>query len=187
MNSVVLRVAALVVIFGRCGLAHAGPSVVVDGVTIDGTVSPVSANVNDYFGIPYATAARWSPPRAHARLANPFDASQFSTVNVCPQPSPVVLSGYTLPQSENCLSLTVHVPASAKTKSKLPVYVFIHGGALTTGAGVEYYADDMAALNDIVVVSINYRPGVLGWLAQSALESRRATRSRIRAMPAITA
>ena len=99
--------------------ANPGPSVIVNGVTIEGTVSTLDSRVDDYFGIPYATASRWSPPKKHAPLNNPFDASNLFKVAVCPQNEPVVIVGVTLTQSEDCLSLSVFVPASAKTSSKL--------------------------------------------------------------------
>ena len=151
--------------------AMANPSVKVDGVTIDGVVSSINSEVGEYFGIPYATAARWTPPHAHAALINPFDASHFSTVAVCPQLKPVVIGTFTMRQSEDCLSLNVFVPLSAKPTSKLPVFFWIHGGALQNGTGVEYNAANMIAANNIVVVTINYRLGALGWLAQKALRA----------------
>jgi para-nitrobenzyl esterase len=151
--------------------AGAGPSVIVNGVTIEGAVSTIDSKVDDYFGIPYATAARWSPPTKHSPLNNPFDASKFSTVSVCPQNEPVIIAGVTLKQSEDCLSLSVFVPASANTSSKLPVMVWIHGGAFENGAGVEYQPIQMVADHNIIAVSINYRLGALGWLAQQAVEA----------------
>ena len=154
--------------------AMANPSVTVDGVTIDGAVSSVNSEVDEYFGIPYATAVRWAPPHAHAALTNPFDASDFSTVAVCPQLEPVVIGTFTMPQSEDCLSLNVYVPVSAKPTSKLPVFFWIHGGELQNGTGVEYNAANMIAANNIVVVTINYRLGALGWLAQKALRAGRS-------------
>ena len=154
--------------------ANAEPTVVVDGVTIEGNVSSINPNVYEYFGIPYATAPRWAPPRKHAPLNNPFDASLYTTAAVCPQPNPVVVFGNTLPQSEDCLSLSVHVPASANQTSKLPVLVWIHGGALQSGSGIEFFPENMVAAKDFIVVTINYRLGALGWLAQKTLEARRS-------------
>lgn len=166
-----MGMAVAVVVCAFCAEASASPSVVVDGVTIEGTVSSLNSTVDDYFGIPYATAARWSAPVAHAPLANPFDASHISAVAVCPQNEPVIILGATLKQSEDCLSLNVFVPASATPSSKLPVLVWIHGGAFESGAEVEYQPIEMVANHDIIVVSINYRLGALGWLAQQAIET----------------
>jgi para-nitrobenzyl esterase len=171
-----IRLAEIVVAIAAIwsGSATAGPSVIVDGVTIDGAVSSLNSNVDIYFGIPYATASRWSPPHAHAALTSPFDASKFSTVAVCPQNEPVEVAGFTLTQSEDCLSLNVYVPASATPTSKLPVLFWIFGGELENGASVEYNAYNMIAANDIIVVTINYRLGALGWLAQQAFAATKS-------------
>lgn len=151
--------------------ASATPSVTVDGVTINGTVSSVNAKVDEFYGIPYASAARWQPPKAHAALSNPFDAAHPLKVKACPQSGTVVFGNATLAQSEDCLSLNVYVPTSATAASKLPVLFWIHGGALVSGVGADYDAANMIAAHGIVVVTINYRLGALGWLAQKAIEA----------------
>jgi para-nitrobenzyl esterase len=154
--------------------AFAQPSVTVDGVVLDGAVSPINSNVDNYYGIPYATAERWSPPKAHAKLTSPFNAKSYKTVDVCPQSDPVYVGTTLMSQSEDCLSLSVRVPASATPTSSLPVYVFIHGGEFQEGTGLQYFPDDMVAANDIVAVTINYRLGALGWMAQSAFAAAKA-------------
>src|SRR3546814_19776595 len=69
--------------------------------------------------------------------------------------------------SEDCLSLNIWTPKEAKNA---PVFVWIHGGALTGGSGGDPIYDGSAlAERGIVVVSINYRLGALGWLAHPAL------------------
>lgn len=154
--------------------AQAGPAVTVDGVVIEGAVSPFNSNVNNYYAIPYATASRWSPPKPHPALSSPFNASNYATAYACPQPGTVYVGSVELGQSEDCLTLSVHVPASATPTSALPVYVFIHGGSLEQGSGLQYFPDDMVAANNIIVVTINYRLGALGWMAQSAFAAAQA-------------
>ena len=91
----------------------------------------------------------------------------------CPQtpgefsdPNPVVTQGngsenapvtLDLPGTEDCLFLNVWRPASTSERSKLPVLIWIHGGALTTGASASYDPSVMVQDNGIIVVSINYR------------------------------
>ncbi len=152
--------------------ASAAPTVTVDGVTIGGTVSTVNPSVNVYYGIPYATAERWRRPHDPAPLSNPLDASNIDHVAVCPQPDSISVHGVTLTQSEDCLSLNVFTPAYATPTSKLPVFFWIHGGGLQNGSGVLYDASNLVAANNIVVVTINYRLGELGWLAQRAVRAR---------------
>jgi para-nitrobenzyl esterase len=174
MNVRILGFAAGLALIAATTSAAAAPTAIVDGTTIIGAVSPSNSSVFEFFGIPYATAKRWAPPATHASLGSTFNAADYTTVNVCPQNSPVVVGTHTLPQSEDCLSLNVYRPSSASTTSKLPVYVFIHGGELQIGSGVQYFPINLVAANDIVVVTINYRLGALGFLAQSALAASKA-------------
>jgi para-nitrobenzyl esterase len=83
----------------------------------------------------------------------------------CPQAA----STAPLTQSEDCLFLNVYVPKNRDAHSKLPVFLWIHGGALVTGSGAEYDPSVMVAENNIIVVTINYRLGALGWLVEPGL------------------
>jgi para-nitrobenzyl esterase len=69
--------------------------------------------------------------------------------------------------SEDCLYLNVYTPASSAA-AKLPVMVWIHGGAWTSGAGAIYQGEDLAR-KGVVVVTLNYRLGVFGFLAHPEL------------------
>lgn len=72
-----------------------------------------------------------------------------------------------MPVSEDCLTLNIWAPANA---SDAPVFFWIHGGALVAGSGREpLYDGKRMAERGVIVVSINYRLGVLGWLAHPAL------------------
>jgi para-nitrobenzyl esterase len=76
---------------------------------------------------------------------------------------------YVTPVSEDCLFLNICSPKPAAT-AKLPVLVFIHGGAFTSGSGdVPVYDGEALARTGMVIVTINYRLGVLGFLAHPAL------------------
>jgi para-nitrobenzyl esterase len=123
-------------------------------------------------GIPYALpptgSARWKPPSSMPRWSGVRQATEFGPV--CFQPQSALSSIYTwapAPMSEDCLTLNIWAPAGAR---KAPVFFWIHGGALTTGSSRDALYDG-ARLADrgIVVVSINYRLGVLGWLAHPEL------------------
>lgn len=72
-----------------------------------------------------------------------------------------------LPKSEDCLTLNVWRPAS-KSSAPLPVMVWIYGGALAHGNTPQYPADALAA-QGVIVVSMNYRMGRLGFFAHPAL------------------
>jgi para-nitrobenzyl esterase len=130
---------------------------------VQGTVS--AAGIQEFLGIPYAAAPvgnlRWSPPVDHAPWSQVLDATRFG--NHCPQPpSPFGIVSTT----EDCLFLNVFTPSGAST-DPLPVMVWIHGGALVTGESDDY--DPTALVNDgVIVVTINYRLGALGFLAHPA-------------------
>jgi len=122
-----------------------------------------TSGVNVFLGVRYGQAPvgtlRWKPPQA----PNPGQGSIVAGAigNTCVQGRPT--------DSEDCLFLNVYTPSTANAKSKLPVFVWIHGGALVGGAGSDYDPSVMVADNDIIVVTINYRLGSLGFLAASVL------------------
>jgi para-nitrobenzyl esterase len=143
-------------------------TVVTDTGTFTGVPSPSNpAAVDVFFGIRYAAApegaARWTPPQPPTPPAGTVLADFPGPA--CPQAG----STAPLPQSEDCLFLNVYVPATSKPHSKLPVFLWIHGGALVTGTGADYDPSVMVAENNIIVVTINYRLGALGWLVEPGL------------------
>ena len=123
-------------------------------------------------GIPYALppvgSARWKPPSPMPRWAGVRKATEFGPA--CFQPKAQLSSIYAwtpVPMSEDCLTLNIWAPTGAR---KAPVFFWIHGGALTTGSSRDaLYDGARLAEQGIVVVSINYRLGVLGWLAHPEL------------------
>jgi len=125
-------------------------------------------------GIPYALpptgALRWKPPMPVPRWKEPRDATRFGAACVQPKPRAESIYAWDLPATdEDCLSLNIWTPANARSA---PVFVWIHGGALTSGAGSEpMYDGTRLAEHGVVVVTINYRLGVLGYFAHPALSA----------------
>lgn len=128
--------------------------------------------VTEFLGIPYAAPPvgdlRWRPPVAAqpwkgVRLATQFGApcAQVTTLGVFAGPAN---------DNEDCLTLNVFTP-QVKTSAKLPVIVWIHGGGNMDGASRDYDASRLATVGKTVVVTINYRLGLLGWLANPALDA----------------
>jgi len=121
--------------------------------------------------IPYAAppvgALRWRAPAAPSRWRGVRHASAFGPV--CPQP-PVDWAGHDLDrQSEDCLTLNVWTPSLASS-ARLPVMVWFHGGGYTNGSGSQgTYEGTKLAKRGVVIVTVNYRLGVLGFLAHPAL------------------
>ena len=118
-------------------------------------------------GIPYAAAPigelRWQPPRPVPAWRGMRDASKPATR--CVQDT-ARDPDYGLATGEDCLSVNVWSPTGAAGR---PVMVWIHGGAFANGSADPYDARWLVTKGDIVVVTINYRLGALGFLAHPAL------------------
>ena len=127
--------------------------------------------VDEYLGLPYAAPPvgplRWKPPRP---LPGGWDGIRAATKFAphCPQSNGVFGQPST---SEDCLYLNVYAPAGNRAKG-LPVMVWIHGGALVAGESNDYDPSGLVA-NGVIVVTINYRLGALGFLADSAFAARK--------------
>ena len=133
--------------------------------------------IRAFKGIPYAAPPvgklRWAPPQPAEDWDGVRDATRFGAACMQPGPRGPSIYAWDLPaMSEDCLSLNIWAPQDAKDA---PVFVWIHGGALTGGSGGDPIYDGSAlAERGIVVVSINYRLGALGWFAHPALSAESA-------------
>lgn len=129
--------------------------------------SSVSHTVERFLGIPYAQPPvgdlRWKPAQRVTKHEGIFDASRFGAA--CPQK---VDSGKRKTKvSEDCLTLNIWRPN--KIDKPLPVMVWIHGGAFNRGSS--QIPGELFANKNIIVVSFNYRLGLLGFFAHPALAS----------------
>lgn len=129
------------------------------------------SEVNDgatllWLGIPYAEppvgALRWKAPQPLAASSGSFDATKSGAL--CPQ-----LHAGKLVGSEDCLTLDIYRPNSPETG--LPVLVYIHGGNNQSGTSQELDARHLAVTVNAVVVSVNYRLGLLGFNGLPALKT----------------
>lgn len=157
------------------GLPDAGPSLPFEVMTTTGPVlGYADAGVESYLGIPYAAPPvgplRWKPTEPHAPWTEPRDATQLSAI--CPQDSDRSDGGSV--QSEDCLYLNVWTPR-ADPAAKRPVMVFIHGGGFKNGSGSSpTYLGSTLPARDVVLVTFNYRLGILGFLAHPWLTAESA-------------
>ena len=164
--------AALAMLAGASAAAAPTPPVVTAPA---GAVRGVSqGEVSSFKGIPYAAPPvgqmRWRPPAPAPRWDGVRDATDFGPACIQPTPgAPSIYSADLGRTSEDCLTLNVWTPS---TTGKAPVMVWIHGGALVSGSSKEpLYDGARLAREGVVVVSINYRLGVLGWLSHPDLSA----------------
>ena len=126
--------------------------------------------VDEYLGIPYAAAPvgtlRWLPPQPHGPWQGVLEAFNFGSECTQPGSSPDTTAG-----SEDCLFLNVYRPHRRPGNSPLPVMVWIHGGGLTILSGAFDGPPALLEGGNVIVVSMNYRLGVLGFFAHPALDA----------------
>jgi para-nitrobenzyl esterase len=129
--------------------------------------------VKAFLGLPYAAPPvgdlRWKAPEPPAKWKGERDASRYGAH--CAQnhvfEDMIFQDGA---DSEDCLFLNVYAPADATDKSKLPVMFWIHGGGFSGGASSEpRHNGDFLPLQGVVLVTINYRLGVFGFLATAEM------------------
>jgi para-nitrobenzyl esterase len=154
------------------------PPVQIDAGAIRGLMLGNGKDVAAFKGIPYAAAPvgerRWKPPQPVEQWQGVRDCFEFGPA--CPQVVPLLLSA--IPEmaigaatSEDCLYLNVWMPTKHEGK-KLPVLYWIYGGGFILGATSQplYDAEALSRLG-CVVVSVNYRVGLFGFLAHPALSA----------------
>ena len=145
-------------------------------VTEQGAVQGVTtAQGREFLGIPYAAppvgALRWQPPQPAARRQQTLIADRFA--NNCPQfGTPFGLQSF----NEDCLFLNVYTPRVGSGLRKDPVMVWIHPGAFQFGESNDWDPRKMVD-RGVVVVTLNYRLGALGFLAHPALTAESRDRS----------
>lgn len=146
---------------GMAGPAFAADParVVIDAGQLEGTVS---RGVASFKGIPYA-----APPVGKLRWRVPQPVDRWTGIRAAKEFGPSCMQTDKLNKSEDCLTLNVWRPTKASADLR-PVMVWIYGGALVRGNTPLYPADALAA-QGVVVVTLNYRLGRLGFFAHPAL------------------
>jgi carboxylesterase type B/CubicO group peptidase (beta-lactamase class C family) len=163
----------------QIGVGTARPTVTTRSGTVIGDWADSVAAISRFRGIPYAAAPtgerRWRAPGPVDHWNDPRNATSFGAA--CPQDDALLgqlFGARVAATSEDCLFLNVWSPArlSAGTRSgaSLPVMVFIHGGGNMMGSA-ETYDGVALARQGVIVITINYRLGALGFLAHPALSA----------------
>lgn len=159
---------------GEPSSAASAPIVTIDSGALAGTRFGLNSNEVAFLGIPFATPPignlRWKPPQPVERWEAVHSASKFSPA--CPQRLSswwAEMAGVDqLETSEDCLYLNVWT-ADLSAQQKQPVMVWIHGGGNVEGSSHTPLIEPALARKGVIVVSLDYRLGVLGYLAHPAL------------------
>ena len=167
-------------------------SIAQDSILRQPVAGPISGQVDDngafsWRGIPYAQPPvgelRWKAPRALKPFESTFSADDFA--EICTQlGNPLLdidpsLYGKAI-GSEDCLYLNIWSPPMVEKPDEgpglLPVMVWVHGGSNVGGSGSFYHGGNLAVQQDVIVVTINYRLGLLGWFSHPSLRSAAESR-----------
>ncbi len=146
---------------------------------IEGTYNS-DKTVRSFKAVPYAMpptgGRRWKAPEPVREWSGIRNCTEYSASAMQPKPVPFMCWSEEFiappePLSEDCLYLNIWTSAKEK-KDKMPVFVWIHGGAMTSGAGsCAVYDGEEMAKKGVVFVSINYRLGVFGFMAHTDLST----------------
>ncbi|KAJ8262390.1 hypothetical protein GJAV_G00165900 [Gymnothorax javanicus] len=155
-----------------------GPLVTLQSGSLRGkymTVNGVDTGVHVYLGVPFAQPPigplRWKAPLPEEPWVGERDATKQPPM--CLQNRTFVLDLLEMislhmdvpDASEDCLYLDVYTPANARAESKLPVMVWIHGGGFAIGGSSMQDGSALAAYQNVVLVVIQYRLGILGFFS----------------------
>ncbi|XP_040183715.1 uncharacterized protein LOC120916837 [Rana temporaria] len=139
------------------------------------TVKETDRQVHAFYGVPFA-----KPPVGPLRFAASGPPERWNGVREATEQPPMCLQSVEImeklkdmvkaklqipPTSEDCLYLNVFAPADRGQKAKLPVMVFIHGGGLIMGGAIMFEGSALSAYENVIIVSIQYRLGILGFLS----------------------
>ena len=180
MNKVKLLLSIAVVLLFSCS-SDPNPVLTIEGGQVQGVQTPTE-RVMVYKGIPYA-----APPVGNLRWREPQSVPSWEGVKIADKFGPAAVQNDQVPgsfyhkeffaagdpeRSEDCLYLNIWTPAAGNPGKKLPVAMWIHGGAYTQGFGHEIEFDgEEWAKRGVVLVTINYRLGIYGFLAHPLLSA----------------
>ncbi|XP_067929418.1 cocaine esterase-like isoform X2 [Watersipora subatra] len=152
-----------------CSFVRADPVVTLShGGQLKGlSTSFLDKPVDLFLGVRYA-----EPPTGYLRFKKPIEATWDGVMDATDVGNPC--SQFEFPGlskvigDEDCLFLYVTVPGKVQAGAKKPVMVWIHGGGYTFGTGMVYVGGPLATFGDVIVVTINYRLGPLGFLFEGS-------------------
>eukprot|EP00039_Didymoeca_costata_P001854 m.55670 g.55670 ORF g.55670 m.55670 type:complete len:549 (-) comp10996_c1_seq4:84-1730(-) len=162
------------------GSAHSRddyPEVKIEGGIIRGmtNINRFSEEYDEFLGVPFA-----KPPLANLRFRSPEKPESWDGVLPClvskPACAQIKEDEDSIVGEEDCLYIDVYRPTTPRHRNEsLPVLIWIHGGAYIFGDSEKYHGDTLSTLADIIVVVIQYRLDVFGFLALDALRDEQGS------------
>lgn len=123
--------------------------------------------VEQFLGLAYAAPPvnekRWAPPQKPDAWQGVLDAS--ISPSRCPQTLKGLIAGS---ENEDCLYLNIYRPAQV-AKTPRAIYLYVHGGGAVAGSANDMDGSELARSGDIIVITINYRLGALGFMNSAAI------------------
>jgi len=180
MNKKIFFLLPIIVLLLSCS-SDPNPVLTIEGGQVQG-IQTQTEGVIVYKGIPYA-----APPTGSLRWREPQLVTPWEGVLIADKFGPAAIQNNQVPgsfyhkeffadgdpeRSEDCLYLNIWTPATGNPDKKLPVAMWIHGGAYTQGFGHEIEFDgEEWAKRGVILVTINYRLGIYGFLAHPLLSA----------------
>lgn len=125
-----------------------------------------------YLGIPFAHANRFEAPKSPKPWTSTLNATSFG--KWCPQNPSVIMNSTEDIDEHQCLTINVFLPEdkAKQNPARLPVMLWIYGGGFSTGGSAAglYNGGYLATEGEVMVVTFNYRLGVLGFLSTGTKE-----------------
>ena len=162
------------------------PEVQAPAGTLRGITEGLAEEVHVFRGIPYAEAPvgslRWRPPVAKKKWPGVLDASSYGNSCLNHFATSDWKDVSTKKGHEDCLFLNVYAPKEANASSQLPCFLWIHGGAFEFGSSSEYNGSSLVSFlrsrqSLALVVTLNYRLNIFGFLGSDQLRDRDVSRS----------
>ncbi|XP_023350801.1 pyrethroid hydrolase Ces2e-like isoform X2 [Sarcophilus harrisii] len=176
--STVLTWGVLILLIPAQGAKSDDPTRTTEYGEIRGThinIKRFDKGVNVFLGIPFARpptgALRFSPPQppepwSEVREATSYPSMCLQDITNLESLRKFLNINFSITAtSEDCLYLNIYVPDHAKEGARLPVMVWVHGGCLLSGSASMYDGSKLSASQNIVVVTIQYRLGLLGFFS----------------------
>ena len=172
----VINVLILILVVAKISECDCAQEIVIEtrvgtflGLTYQTEMGDKSRNASCFLGIPFAKPPvgerRFMKPEPYGNIKGLYNATYHRPHCIQTRTTYSYLKFYK--QSEDCLYLNIYIPGSSKTQCQYAVMIFIHGGSFVDGGADVYDGAKLSAFQDVIVVTINYRLNIFGFLSNN--------------------